>query len=189
MGSRPTTVAGCSILPPLVGSGQVASPQPDSAGIAIAHGASGSRGLARSAAAPAGNLRRAARQVSPARVCSTQAGQPACARAVCSCWRVGRPDAAAASCRPLNPGRSTLQCARPPTPRDGAACARCTGDVRVHTGARRTRPQGQLPPVWHSAVPPSVGCHAARPSRLWAALPRHRHSGAATPRGARRTWP
>ena len=68
MGSRPTTVAGCSILPPLVGSGQVASPQPDSAGIAIAHGASGSHGLARSAAAPAGNLRRAARQVSPARV-------------------------------------------------------------------------------------------------------------------------
>ena len=58
MGSRPTTVAGCSNLPPLVGSGQVASPQPDSTGIAIAHVASGSHGLARSAAALTGHLRR-----------------------------------------------------------------------------------------------------------------------------------
>ena len=77
MGSRPTTVAGFSILPPLVGSGQVASPQPDSTGIAIAHVAGGSHGLARSSAAPTENLRRAARQVSScqAHAARSQAGQ------------------------------------------------------------------------------------------------------------------
>ena len=77
MGSRPTTMAGCSILPPLVGSGQVASPQPDSAGIAIAHVAGGSHGLAQSSAAPTESLRRAARKVSPCRGCAAHTTQGA----------------------------------------------------------------------------------------------------------------
>ena len=59
MGSHPMTVAGCSSLPPLVGSGQVASQHPDSTGIAIAHVAGGSHGLAQSSAAPTESLRRA----------------------------------------------------------------------------------------------------------------------------------